>query len=237
MAPKIPLLAGLLIPLAACAAAAVSAPSQYDLIPASERRADSGRPGSAGIHPPRTRCAEAGEKYIRVDTGPSGIGKALIGATGHDIFSIDPSTCRENWRIHEKFGLAENHGPANQRALWYEAAYLDGLLFLVSDDGQMLAYEFLTGRKVWARAIGRPRGERAPALPVVRGGLVFTGSPHSDTAGVKGRMYALDARTGDVVWEFLQVPAAAAGPGRGPLGATSMAYALDPSTGDLERRR
>jgi alcohol dehydrogenase (cytochrome c) len=236
MAPKIPLLAGLLIALAVDATLAVSAPSQDDLMPAPGRRTDSGPPGSAGIRRPRMRCAEAGEKYIRVDTAPSGIRNALIGATRHDIFSIDPASCRENWRIHEKFGLAVTYGLANQNVPWQEAAYLDGLLFLVSDDGQVIAYEFLTGRKVWARAIGQPRGERIPALPVIRGGLVFTGNPHGDAAGVNGRMYGLDARSGDVVWEFLLVPASASGLGRGTQGATSMAYTLDPSTGELERR-
>jgi hypothetical protein len=39
---------------------------------------------------------------------------------------------------------------------------------------------------------------------------------------VKGRMYALDAKTGKIVWEFYLVPKAEGDPTRGPIGASPL---------------
>jgi alcohol dehydrogenase (cytochrome c) len=84
--------------------------------------------------------------------------------------------------------------------------------------------------------------------------LVFIGNAGGDIKGVKGRMYALDAKTGKIVWEFYLVPKAEGDPTRGPLGtsplnastwgnslsgvpitggATWTSYTLDPDTGLL----
>src|SRR5262249_7940138 len=46
-------------------------------------------------------------------------------------------------------------------------------------------------------------------------GLVFIGNAGGDIKGVKGRMYALDAKTGKIVWEFYLVPKAEGDPTRG----------------------
>jgi hypothetical protein len=69
----------------------------------------------------------------------------------------------------------------------------------------------LTGAKPyccgWATIIADPkRGESAPAAPIAWNGLVFIGNAGGDVKGVKGRMYALDAETGKIVWEFYLVP-------------------------------
>ena len=119
---------------------------------------------------------------------------ALIFVTAFDIFSIDPSTCRENWRTHEDYVPATpNRG----------AAYLDGMLFRGTHDARVLAYDFKTGKRIWETAIGDPKkGESATAAPIAWNGLVFIGNAGGDVKGVKGRMYALDAKTGKIVWEF-----------------------------------
>jgi hypothetical protein len=38
-----------------------------------------------------------------METGLIMVEGALIGTTEFDIFSIDPSTCAENWRTHEEY--------------------------------------------------------------------------------------------------------------------------------------
>ena len=173
---------------------------------------------------------------------------ALIGTTEHDIFSIDPATCHQNWRI------SEDYTPATSQAVNRGAAYLDGRLFRGTEDGRVLAYDFATGRRVWETSVANPKiGETAPSAPIAWNGLVFIGTAGGDIKGVKSRMYALDALTGKIVWEFYLVPKAEGDPMRGPQGASPLdasswkneagvpitgggtwtSYTLDPATGYL----
>jgi glucose dehydrogenase len=55
-----------------------------------------------------------------------------------------------------------------------------------------------------------------PAAPIAWQGLVFIGNAGGDFKGGKGRMYALDAKTGKIVWEFYLVPKVEGDPVRGP---------------------
>jgi hypothetical protein len=55
-----------------------------------------------------------------------------------------------------------------------------------------------------------------PAAPIAWNGLVFIGNAGSDFKGGKGRMYALDAKTGAIVWEFYLVPKSEGDPVSGP---------------------
>ena len=85
-------------------------------------------------------------------------------------------------------------------------------------------------------ALGHPiadpkKGETAPAAPIAWNGLVFIGNAGGDMKGVKGRMYALDAKTGKIVWEFYLVPKA-----EGDVDART-ARRRRRSTVDLEERR
>jgi glucose dehydrogenase len=145
---------------------------------------------------------------------------ALIGTTEFDIFSIDPATCKEKWRTHENYPgyiLPTNRG----------AAYLDGMLYRGTEDGRVIAYDFKTGKRVWETPIANPRkGEAVPAAPIAWNGLVFIGNAGGDFKGGKGRMYALDAKTGGIVWESFLVPKVSGDQVRGPLAASP----LDAST-------
>jgi len=97
------------------------------------------------------------------------------------------------------------------------------MLFRGTQDARVLAYDFKTGKRIWETAIGDPKkGESAPAAPIAWNGLVFIGNAGGDIKGVKGRMYALDAKTGKIVWEFYLVPKAEGDPTRGPLGASPL---------------
>ena len=145
---------------------------------------------------------------------------ALIGTTEFDIFSINPSTCAENWRTHEEYPayiLPTNRG----------AAYLDGMLFRGTEDGRVLAYDFKTGKRLWETTIAdAKKGEDVPAAPIAWEGLVFIGNAGGDFKGGKGHMYALDAKTGKIVWQFFLVPKTEGDTVRGPEGASP----LDKST-------
>jgi alcohol dehydrogenase (cytochrome c) len=193
-------------------------------------------------------CTYDTGQYTGFNSGLIDVNDALIFTTEHDIFSIDPATCRENWRTHE------DYQPASPQAVSRGPAYLDGLLFRGTEDGRVLAYDFKTGKRVWETTIANVKmGETTPAAPIAWNGLVFIGNAGGDIKGVKGRMYALDAKTGKIVWEFYLVPKTEGDIARGPLsatplgmstwknapgipitgGATWTSYTLDPATGLL----
>ena len=92
-----------------------------------------------------------------------------------------------------------------------------------------------------------------PSAPIAWDGLVFVGNAGGDFKGGKGHMFALDAKTGKIVWEFFLVPKIEGDIVRGPQGATPLdsstwknapgipisgggtwtSYTLDPKTGQL----
>ena len=87
----------------------------------------------------------------------------------------------------------------------------------------MLAYDFKTGKRIWATTIADPKyGELVPSAPIAAEGLVFVGNAGGDFKGGKGHMFALDAKTGKIVWEFFLVPKVEGDTVRGPLGATPL---------------
>jgi alcohol dehydrogenase (cytochrome c) len=193
-------------------------------------------------------CTYDTGQYTGFTSGLIEVNGALIGTTEYDIFSLDPATCRANWRTHE------DYQPATLQGVNRGAAYLDGRLFRGTQDGRVLAYDFRTGKRLWATQIANPKiGETVPAAPIAWNGLVFAGNAGGDLKGVKGRMYALDAKSGKILWEFYLVPKAPGditrGPeGKSPLdgatwknaagipitgGATWTSYTLDPTTGLL----
>ncbi|MET0230266.1 MAG: PQQ-binding-like beta-propeller repeat protein [Rhodanobacteraceae bacterium] len=174
---------------------------------------------------------------------------ALFATTEHDTFSIDPNTCRQNWRMHEDFKggqLQVNRG----------VAWLDGRVYRGTADGRVLGYDAKTGARLWATTIADPaKGESVPASPIAWEGMVFIGNAGGDNKGVKGRMYALDAKDGHILWEFYMVPRGEGDFARGPNapgtprelgeswkgshdvpvtgGATWTSYSLDPVSGLL----
>jgi PQQ-like domain/PQQ enzyme repeat len=160
-------------------------------------------------------------QFAAFESGLIMVDNALIGTTEFDIFSINPATCAENWRTHEDY--PPSLLPANRGA-----AYMDGMLFRGTQDGRVLAYDFKTGKRIWQTTIAdAKRGESVPSAPIAWDDLVFVGNAGGDYKGGKGRMYALDAKTGKIVWEFFLVPRAEGEVTRGPHAAQHV---------DLEKR-
>ena len=193
-------------------------------------------------------CTYDTGQFTGFNSGLIEIDGALIAATEYDIFSIDPSTCHENWRVHE------DYTPASPQGVNRGAAYMDGVLYRGTQDGRVLAYEAKTGKRLWQTVIADgKKGESVPAAPIAWEGLVFVGNAGGDVKGVKGRMYALDGKSGMIVWEFYLVPKAEGDVTRGPQGqspldmaswqnkpsipvtggATWTSYTLDPESGLL----
>ena len=191
-------------------------------------------------------CTYDTKQYSSFESGLIKVNGALIGTTISDIFSIDPATCAENWRTHEE-------GPPAFLSAMRGAAYFDGMLFRGSQDGRVLAYDFKTGKRIWETTIADVSGANLSASPIAWNGLVFIANAGGDAKGAKGHMYALDAKTGAIIWEFFLVPKIEGDQIRGPQGASPLdtstwnnapgipisgggswsSYTLDPETGEL----
>jgi alcohol dehydrogenase (cytochrome c) len=161
-------------------------------------------------------CTYDTHELAAFESGLIMVDNALIGTTEFDIFSLDPATCAENWRTHEVYPpslLPSNRG----------AAYMDGMLFRGTQDGRVLAYDFKTGKRIWATTVADTKlGESVPSAPIASDGLVFVGNSGGDFKGGKGHMYALEAKSGKIVWEFYLAPKTDGDPPRGPVGATPL---------------
>jgi alcohol dehydrogenase (cytochrome c) len=136
------------------------------------------------------------------ETGPLVIGDTLYGTSEMDLFAIDANTCQEKWRTHEDIPIRSPHFAVNRGA-----AYLDAKLFRGTQTGFVFAYDATNGKKLWEQKIINLQGETVPAAPIAWNGLVFIGNAGGDLKGGKGRIYALDANTGKIVWETYLVPA------------------------------
>jgi alcohol dehydrogenase (cytochrome c) len=161
-------------------------------------------------------CTYDVDQFAAFESGLIMVDNALIGTTQFDIFSLNPATCAQNWRTHEDYPpslLSANRG----------AAYMDGMLFRGTQDGRVLAYDFKTGKRMWETTIADiKRGETVPSAPIAWDGLVFIGNSGGDFKGGKGHMFALEPKTGKIVWEFFLAPKVEGDAIRGPLGATPL---------------
>jgi len=171
----------------------------------------------------KVRCSFDTGEQVSFQSGLIEVEGALFATTEHDTISIDANTCKQNWRAQGDFAagvLKVNRG----------AAYLVGRVFRGMSDGHVVAYAANNGKLVWSTAIADPaRGESVPASPIAWNGLVFIGNAGGANKGVKGRMYALDAKTGHIVWEFYMVPKAPDDVSRGPQAAAAAAAAAQGS--------
>jgi alcohol dehydrogenase (cytochrome c) len=201
--------------------ATTQAPAQedwptYNKTLTTERFSNLGQINTSNVDKLKVLCTHNTHTFSSFEAGLIMVEGALIGTTEYDIFSIDPATCAQNWRTHEDFTayiLPLNRG----------AAYFDGMLYRGTEDGRVLAYDFKTGKRIWEITIADPKkGETVPAAPIAWEGLVFIGNAGGDEKGGKGRMYALDAKTGKIVWEFYLVPKTEGDAERGPQGANPL---------------
>lgn len=194
-------------------------------------------------------CTYDTKKLEGSETGLIMVDGALVGTTSEDIFSIDPNTCKENWRVHEDSGLWSI--PVNRGA-----AFHDGKVFRGFNDGYVRAFDLATGKQVWETYITqKDYAGGATAAPIAWDGKVFFGMAGGDVHNVRGRVLALDAATGAPVWQISTVPSLAEDVFHAPKGAmpedqmratwgnpadipisgggTWTSYTIDPQTGYL----
>ena len=159
------------------------------------------RIGTANTELLRVGCADGTGRYSGFESESIVAHEDMIGATGHEIFSLNPANGWKNWRTNENYVQAEVLA-GNCRD-----ACKPGMLFRGTEDGRMLAYDVRTRKRVWETRIANLNlGESTLASPIAWKGLILAGNIGRDSTGLKRRMYAIEATTGTIVWEFLLVP-------------------------------
>ncbi|HYX82917.1 MAG TPA: PQQ-binding-like beta-propeller repeat protein [Gemmatimonadales bacterium] len=173
---------------------------------------------------------------VSFQSGLVAVGGTLLFTVFNATYAIDGATCQQKWkytRPEPSTPLRVNRG----------VAYSNGKVFRGTGDAHVIALDAATGHLLWDVAIGDPKkGESVPMAPLAWNDLVFAGNAGGDFFGVKGRIYALDAESGRIVWQFNVIPdtgaALATWPKASPQnpptgGATWTSYALDELTGTL----
>jgi len=182
------------------------------------------------------KCVFDAPEAVNFQSGIVAVNGVLYFTLFNHTYAIDATTCQQKWthmRPEPDTFLMVNRG----------VAYSDGRLFRGTGDAHVLAIDAADGKQLWDVSIGDPKkGESVPMAPIAWNGLVFVGNAGGDNFGVTGRIYALDATSGRVVWQFNTVPdsgpALATWPKASPKnppsgGATWTSYALDEPGGIL----
>jgi alcohol dehydrogenase (cytochrome c) len=82
----------------------------------------------------------------------------------------------------------------------------EGKVFIGQLDGNFVALDAKTGKQLWQTLIGRwQEGYTITSAPLYYRGVVYTGVSGADR-GARGKLTALDAKTGKELWHFWTVP-------------------------------
>jgi alcohol dehydrogenase (cytochrome c) len=139
---------------------------------------------------------------------PIEYGGVLYTTTGNDdVFAISVETGKVLWTYRPGFDqkITTLCCAWNNRGV----AIGQGMIFIGQLDGKLVALDQRTGRVVWQDQLGDPdRGETITMAPLYYDGRVYMGMSGGEY-GVRGRLTAIDAETGDEVWRFWTIP----GPG------------------------
>lgn len=126
--------------------------------------------------------------------------------TGNDdVFANRVSDGRRLWK-HES-GIPQNIDTICCGWTSRGVAVGDGQIYVGQLDGTLVALDQTTGNVNWTSEIGNwRRGETLTNAPLYYDGRVYTGVSGGEY-GIRGRLTAVDARSGRVDWRFYTIPA------------------------------
>lgn len=125
-------------------------------------------------------------------------GKMFVAGTAH-AYALDPKTGATIWA---------QELPASTYGLFKGVETGDGMIFVGLGNSQIVALKQDTGEQVWVGRVGdegATRGQFISGGPVYVNGLVVAGLANGDY-GIRGRVVAFDAKTGEKAWTFYTVP-------------------------------
>jgi quinohemoprotein ethanol dehydrogenase len=146
-----------------------------------------------------------GSKY-KFEADPLVVDGIMYIPTGNDdIFALDAKTGRKMWEYNSDIPQVndliccgwDNRGVAAG----------EGMIYSGQLDGSFVALDQKTGKIAWRTQLEDYHdGYSITGATRYYDGLVFTGMAGGEN-GIRGRLYALDARTGNEVWRFYTIPA------------------------------
>ena len=145
-----------------------------------------------------------GAKY-RFEADPLVVDGVMYVPTGNDdIFALDAKTGKKIWEYNSDIPQVNDLiccGWDNRGVAAGEGRIYSGQL-----DGSFVALDQKTGQVVWRTQLEDYHdGYSITGATRYFDGLVFTGMSGGEN-GIRGRVYALDAKTGAEVWRFYTVP-------------------------------
>jgi len=134
-------------------------------------------------------------------------GVIYIATGANDVFAISVDSGEILWEYRA------NLDPANNAVCcgWTNrgVALGDGRVYVGQLDGKLIALDQRSGNVAWSTQAERwQEGYTITSAPLYYDGLVVTGFAGGER-GIRGRVKAFDARTGELVWTFYTIP----GPG------------------------
>lgn len=142
------------------------------------------------------------------ETSPLVVGRTMYITTPlNHLVALDAATGRKKWEyVHPLARTVICCGPVNRGAAVYGHH-----VYMATLDAHLVALDTATGQVVWnTRVADNERGYSITHAPVAVEGLVIVGVSGAEY-GIRGRVSAYDARTGQLVWRWFTIPSPAEG--------------------------
>lgn len=139
-------------------------------------------------------------------------GTMYITTNTDEVMAVDAATGKLKWRYAPKVNFYNaisggGGGVATNRGV----TVVNGKVYLLTFDDQLIALQASTGEKLWRSVVASSTGgysETSP--PAYWNGMLFVGSAESDS-GERGFVAAYNANNGKQMWRFYTVPASGQG--------------------------
>ena len=140
----------------------------------------------------------------RLEVTPIVVEGVMYVTAVNECYALDAGSGRLIW--HFKRPRSKDLAGDAASGINRGAAISGTRLFMVTDDGRLVALNRFTGELMWETRMADPRENYgATSAPLVVGRLVVAG-PSGGDEGIRGFVAAFDADTGKEAWRFWTVP-------------------------------
>src|SRR5438270_1857351 len=152
----------------------------------------------------RLKGSGLGVKYSAEATPLVKNGTMYMVTGNDDAFALDAKTGEIQWERWS--GIDQEITTVCCGWLNRGLAMGEGMLFLGQLDVRVVALDMKTGREVWKTPIEEwQNGYSVTSAPLYYDGIVYSGISGGEL-GIRGRLTALDAKTGEILWRSYTIP-------------------------------